>query len=110
MAETLQRIWPRLGVEALARLLAHVDPRWQGAAGYVEGPCPIGVGGCAADPRAAYVYPRADGWPPMIRCHHESCGHQESVFDALAVKLGRRKATLLLRSQAPAGGSKRPAD
>lgn len=94
--------WTRLGADALAELLArYVDSGWRSRGTYATGPCPLGVGKCRIDERAAYVYPERTGWPPWVRCRHrESCAFSASVFDLLADALGSKRAAVRAVSNA----------
>ncbi|MCW8137697.1 MAG: hypothetical protein KIT58_02215 [Planctomycetota bacterium] len=96
----------RLTPTTIASLLsAYVDEGWSAAGTYAKGPCPVGVGGCVGDPRAAYAYPSTSGWAPWVRCHHRSCGYQTSIFDMLADRLGGPRAVEAIKAAADGGVS-----
>lgn len=93
--EELAHAWRRLNLDELFDLVHRVLgwEGWRKAGGRIEGPCPRGCAKGASEPNSAFCYPRDDGGPPWIHCHHRSsCGLKVSIFDALADRLGSRGA------------------
>lgn len=59
----------------------------------VQGPCPAPQPGakCKGDRLAGFAYPRSDGGPPWLYCHHRNtCGYGASLFGVLADHLGSK--------------------
>jgi hypothetical protein len=102
--DELAHAWRRLTLDQLLDLVQRVLgwEGWRQAGSRIEGPCPVGCSKGAAERNSAFCYPRDDGGPPWIRCHHKaSCGFTTSIFDALAERLGSRgEAAALIKARA----------